>query len=271
MLQRLQDKLCYVRLPGMYQHATSSITFKVSSSAYCCCWSALPRSVLVTIVSTIFSILHCSNPEQHKIAQKTSEIPRRTAPLQNHSDLSKKVKSSITIMLVRERQAMPFATLTFLCNTFNPWFLCWSAFHHMLIAVRLSFILNISSRNSFGTTGMQKYFREGVHTDCELCGLPVGKPCLSPLLKIIVGPANQLCRRTSRNNQVPPWPNLEISTLILLILLVNPPPDFHYTILHGVSSTLFFQGVLLKNFLVPPSGPKGSSLPHIFGKLICEE
>lgn len=157
MLQRLQDKLCYVRLPGMYQHATSSITFKVSSSAYCCCWSALPRSVLVTIVSTIFSILHCSNPEQHKIAQKTSEIPRRTAPLQNHSDLSKKVKSSITIMLVRERQAMPFATLTFLCNIFNPWFLCWSAFHHMLIAVRLSFILNISSRNSFGTT--LKYYR----------------------------------------------------------------------------------------------------------------
>lgn len=160
-----------LRLSGMYQHATSSITFKVSSAAYCC-WSALPWSVLVTIVSTIF---HSSNPEQNKIAQKTSQIPSKTAPLQNHSDLSKKVKSSITIVLVSKRQAMPFATLTFLRNTFNLWFLCWSAFHHTLIAANFNFRLNISSRNSFGTTGMQKYFREGVHTDCKLCGLPGGK------------------------------------------------------------------------------------------------
>jgi len=61
---------------------------------------------------------------------------------------------------------------------------------------------------------------------------------------------------------------------MLLFLLAYPPPGFYDTILPWVSSTLFLQGVLLKNFLFPPSGPRGSSLfplPHIFGKLFCEK
>lgn len=90
------------------------------------------------------------NPEENKVAQKTSQMPSKTAPLQNHSALSIKVKSYITIMLVPKRQVRPFAALSFLCNPFNPWFLCWSAFHHTLIAVNLNFSLNISSSNSFG-------------------------------------------------------------------------------------------------------------------------
>lgn len=77
-------------------------------------------------------------------------MPSKTAPLQNHSSLSKKAKSHTTIMLVSKRQARPFATLFFLCNPFSLWFLCWSAFHHTLIAVNFNFSLNISSSNSFG-------------------------------------------------------------------------------------------------------------------------
>lgn len=69
-----KTKLCCFRLPGM----SSSVTFNISSEAQCCCWSALPWSVLVSIVSTIF---HCSAPTQKRTTLLRRQVKRQAKQL----------------------------------------------------------------------------------------------------------------------------------------------------------------------------------------------
>lgn len=120
---RCRDKLCYFGLPRMSSSiAPSTLVQKLTTADNLrflhLCWLVLfpPYSAVA------------SQPRREQSCSEDKSIAKKNSSTAEPQFFSLKVKCYITITLVSKRRARPFATFSFLCYPFNPWFLWWSGF-----------------------------------------------------------------------------------------------------------------------------------------------
>lgn len=183
-------------------------------------------------------------------------------------------------MLVPKRQARLFATCLF-TQSLQPYVSLLKCFFNCTL-IAVNFSLNSSSSNSFGFLTVPRVrlapqaCRSISEKACTMTASIVACPdekylqASLPSFRRSYQAAVQVNKEGHWSSSMNKSRNQKLD-VALSISLPSPRLPWH---LPWVSSTRFFHNVLLKNFLVPPSGPRASSLFPllcIFCKLTCEK